>query len=307
MNPIHSNNSQRPKQQQHKNLDKFIKRNAAANNIGNSLNNSAQLNNNSIQQQAYKRVITQQNKLLYQQEQQQNQHYKKSMNELRMLTIRGEENDLAGVDADESCNEQQAANYGASFRRNRYRTLSNGERISVNESSNKNTPVNQKNHHHSPHNPNQYHNSHHRSSSTNIHNGQDLYASNNNNNTQQQKISAHRTETNNQSYDLNNSNSNTPKSNRLRQRYKTQTQQVTTKSLDYDTYASTDEDRPVEFSPEIIETADKITYITNHIKSENDYEEVSSEIKLIKHKSSLSNPYFDTFLPQIESANVKKW
>jgi hypothetical protein len=33
-------------------------------------------------------------------------------------------------------------------------------------------------------------------------------------------------------------------------------------------------DRPIEFSPEIIEAADKVTYITNHIKSENDYEEV---------------------------------
>ena len=32
--------------------------------------------------------------------------------------------------------------------------------------------------------------------------------------------------------------------------------------------------RPIEFSPEIIEAADKVTYITNHIKSENDYEEV---------------------------------
>ena len=32
--------------------------------------------------------------------------------------------------------------------------------------------------------------------------------------------------------------------------------------------------RPIEFSSEIIEAADKVTYITNHIKSENDYEEV---------------------------------
>ncbi len=34
------------------------------------------------------------------------------------------------------------------------------------------------------------------------------------------------------------------------------------------------EEKPVEFSAEIIEAADKVTYITNHIKSENDYEEV---------------------------------
>jgi hypothetical protein len=49
-----------------------------------------------------------------------------------------------------------------------------------------------------------------------------------------------------------------------------------THSLDYDTFTSADEDpsKPIEFSSEIIETADKITYITNHIKSENDYEEV---------------------------------
>lgn len=36
-----------------------------------------------------------------------------------------------------------------------------------------------------------------------------------------------------------------------------------------------DSERPVEFSPEIMEAADKVTYITNHIKSENYYEEVS--------------------------------
>lgn len=40
-----------------------------------------------------------------------------------------------------------------------------------------------------------------------------------------------------------------------------------------ETYSDTD--RPVEFSPEIMEAADKVTYITNHIKSENYYEEVS--------------------------------
>ena len=32
--------------------------------------------------------------------------------------------------------------------------------------------------------------------------------------------------------------------------------------------------RPFEFSPEIMEAADKVTYITSHIKSENYYEEV---------------------------------
>lgn len=38
---------------------------------------------------------------------------------------------------------------------------------------------------------------------------------------------------------------------------------------------TSDEDRPIEFSREILDAADKITYITNHIKSENDYEEVN--------------------------------
>ncbi len=32
--------------------------------------------------------------------------------------------------------------------------------------------------------------------------------------------------------------------------------------------------KPIEFSMEIMEAADKVTYITNHIKSENYYEEV---------------------------------
>ena len=32
--------------------------------------------------------------------------------------------------------------------------------------------------------------------------------------------------------------------------------------------------KQIEFSPEIMEAADKVTYITNHIKSENYYEEV---------------------------------
>ena len=46
-------------------------------------------------------------------------------------------------------------------------------------------------------------------------------------------------------------------------------------SLEYGFDENYDEDKTVEFSPEIIEAADKVTYITNHIKSENDYEEVS--------------------------------
>lgn len=62
--------------------------------------------------------------------------------------------------------------------------------------------------------------------------------------------------------------------NRKRQKFR----QMQTQSLEYDSNAyntSADEDnRPFEFSPEILETADKITFITNHIKSENDYEEV---------------------------------
>ena len=43
-------------------------------------------------------------------------------------------------------------------------------------------------------------------------------------------------------------------------------------------------DRPIEFSPEIIEAADKVTYITNHIKSENDYEEVKITNKIELNK-----------------------
>ena len=53
--------------------------------------------------------------------------------------------------------------------------------------------------------------------------------------------------------------------------------QSQSRSLEYaldDTYSSDEEDRPIEFSQEIMEAADKVTYITNHIKSENYYEEV---------------------------------
>ncbi len=35
-----------------------------------------------------------------------------------------------------------------------------------------------------------------------------------------------------------------------------------------------EDERPIEFSPDVLEAADKVTYITNHIKTENDYEEV---------------------------------
>lgn len=45
------------------------------------------------------------------------------------------------------------------------------------------------------------------------------------------------------------------------------------KNTDIDPVTS-DDDRSIEFSLEILDAADKITYITNHIKSENDYEEV---------------------------------
>lgn len=48
-------------------------------------------------------------------------------------------------------------------------------------------------------------------------------------------------------------------------------------SLDFDTgpYNSEDElARHLQFDSEIIDAAEKITYITNHIKNENDYEEV---------------------------------
>lgn len=52
-------------------------------------------------------------------------------------------------------------------------------------------------------------------------------------------------------------------------------------SLDYDTavngHATTSEDersKPMRFDSDILDAAEKITYITNHIKNENDYEEV---------------------------------
>jgi 2-polyprenyl-3-methyl-5-hydroxy-6-metoxy-1,4-benzoquinol methylase len=35
----------------------------------------------------------------------------------------------------------------------------------------------------------------------------------------------------------------------------------------------------IQFSQEIMEAADKVTYITNHIKSENYYEEVILDLK----------------------------
>ncbi len=52
--------------------------------------------------------------------------------------------------------------------------------------------------------------------------------------------------------------------------------QTQTRSLEYalDDAISSEDDRPIEFSQEIMEAADKVTYITNHIKSENYYEEV---------------------------------
>lgn len=47
-------------------------------------------------------------------------------------------------------------------------------------------------------------------------------------------------------------------------------------SLDNDTGPSEDEGaRNLQFDSEIIDAAEKITYITNHIKNENDYEEVN--------------------------------
>lgn len=54
--------------------------------------------------------------------------------------------------------------------------------------------------------------------------------------------------------------------------------QSQTRSLEYalDDVVSSEDDRPIEFSQEIMEAADKVTYITNHIKSENYYEEVSN-------------------------------
>lgn len=53
-------------------------------------------------------------------------------------------------------------------------------------------------------------------------------------------------------------------------------------SLDNEAHTSEDE-KPMEFSPEILDAADKITFITNHMKNENDYEEVSPHQLLINH------------------------
>lgn len=53
-------------------------------------------------------------------------------------------------------------------------------------------------------------------------------------------------------------------------------------NVDNDTQTSSD-----EFSPEILEAADKVVYITNHIKSENDYQEVI-EMKIFFKKVLLN-------------------
>lgn len=45
--------------------------------------------------------------------------------------------------------------------------------------------------------------------------------------------------------------------------------------------SSNNNTRQFEFSSEIIEAADKVTYITNHIKSENDYEEMRDDWKYV--------------------------
>lgn len=74
-----------------------------------------------------------------------------------------------------------------------------------------------------------------------------------------------------------NSNSQRGTKSRRHQQYA----QSQSYSLEYDTYTTTsDDDRPCDFSPEILEAADKITYITNHIRSENDYEEVIFNLKV---------------------------
>jgi hypothetical protein len=48
------------------------------------------------------------------------------------------------------------------------------------------------------------------------------------------------------------------------------------------TYISdkSEDERPIEFSPDVFEAADKVTYITNHIKTENDYEEVFLHLEI---------------------------
>lgn len=59
--------------------------------------------------------------------------------------------------------------------------------------------------------------------------------------------------------------------------------QTQTRSLEYalDDAVSSEDDRPIEFSQEIMEAADKVTYITNHIKSENYYEEMRDDWKYV--------------------------
>jgi len=48
----------------------------------------------------------------------------------------------------------------------------------------------------------------------------------------------------------------------------------------FDHINSSEDDQPqIQFSQEIMEAADKVTYITNHIKSENYYEEVILDLK----------------------------
>lgn len=62
--------------------------------------------------------------------------------------------------------------------------------------------------------------------------------------------------------------------------------QAQSRSLEYalDDSLSSEDEQPIEFSQEIMEAADKVTYITNHIKSENYYEEVNLKKKEKKIK-----------------------
>lgn len=62
--------------------------------------------------------------------------------------------------------------------------------------------------------------------------------------------------------------------------------QLNSKSLEYcgtgdDSHTSEEENQPIKFSPEIMEAADKVTYITNHIKNENYYEEVKIKLLIV--------------------------
>lgn len=198
---------QRPKQQQHKNLDKLVA----------SLKSQKRLHLNN----EYQSPVS------------------LSSSKLNHIKLKLYTDDLNEDDLDEN--------------RNRLLTLSATDSICT-------TPQKVKHRH-------RHHHKHRHENSINISNENDIQSNNNRFNYQQMN-----------SLPLNkrSSNNNLVKrvvSNHNRRQQYAQSQ---SRSLEYalDDSFNSEDDKPIEFSREIMEAADKVTYITNHIKSENYYEEV---------------------------------